>query len=126
MRRALCDATPATAQAGGGIDTVCAAARCDVAPNGHAAVDHRRVCAGSVCLGRSLARSVDCDLTLSAESARWPLQRTIQHLKARGVRRVFVATGAMDADASAACAQADGVTTDKVPADLAPYLKLTR
>ena len=77
-------------------------------------------------VGRSVDRSSDCHLPLSAESARWPLQRTIQHLKARGIRRVFVATGAMDADASAACAQADGVATDKVPADLAPYLKLTR
>ena len=65
-------------------------------------------------------------LDLHNPETTWPLQRTIQHLKARGIRRVFVATGAMDADASAACAQADGVATDKVPADLAPYLKLTR
>lgn len=56
-----------------------------------------------------------CDTT-------WPLARTIQHLKARGVRRVFVATGSPDASADPACQQADGITADKVPADLAPYL----
>lgn len=61
-------------------------------------------------------------LDLHVHGTAWPIERTIQHLKSRGVRRVFIATGAPEASTDPACQQADGITADKVPSDLAPYL----
>jgi hypothetical protein len=52
----------------------------------------------------------------------WPIDKTIEYLKQRGVRRVVIASGSPDAAAVANNQKADGVTTEKIPEDLAEYL----
>lgn len=51
----------------------------------------------------------------------WQIDRTIRYLKERGVRCVYVATGA-DAESDPRCREADGIAEEKVPLDLAPFL----
>lgn len=59
------------------------------------------------------------DLRIAGTS--WPMDRTIRFLKGRGVRRVYIATGA-DAESEPLCKEADGIAEDKVPQDLEPFL----
>ncbi len=52
----------------------------------------------------------------------WPIDKSIRHLKARGVRRVFIASGSPEAATIARNQKADGVAAEKIPEDLAEYL----
>lgn len=52
----------------------------------------------------------------------WPIDRTIRHLKSKGVKRVFVASGLLDAERDLLCREADGFITEKIPQDLRPFL----
>ena len=59
---------------------------------------------------------------LNIDGTEWSLEDTLRHLRQHGVKRIFVATGAPDANLERRCGEADGVTADKIPQDLAPYL----
>ena len=59
---------------------------------------------------------------LNIEGTEWSLEDTLRHLRQHGVKRIFVATGAPDANLERRCTDADGVTADKIPQDLTPYL----
>jgi len=60
---------------------------------------------------------------LNIEGTKWPLDKTIAHLKQRGLRRVFVASGAPEAATVARDQKADGVVAEKIPEDLAEFVK---
>jgi CheY-like chemotaxis protein len=60
------------------------------------------------------------DLRIAGTS--WPIDKTLRHLKERGVRRVFIATGAHVAP-DLLGQGADGIAEDKVPLDLEPFCR---
>lgn len=60
------------------------------------------------------------DLRIKGTS--WPVDKTIRHLKERGIARVYIATGSSNAHKDPLCSGADGITTEKVPSDLDRYL----
>lgn len=61
---------------------------------------------------------------LNIQGTTWPIDKTISHLRQRGVRRVFIASGAPEAVTVARDQKADGVSVEKIPEDLADYLAL--
>jgi len=63
---------------------------------------------------------------LNIEGTIWPIDKTIDHLKQRGVRRVFVALGSPEAATIARIRKAEGVVSEKIPEDLAEYRHLGR
>ena len=60
---------------------------------------------------------------LNIEGTKWPIDKTIAHLKQRGLRRVFIASGAPEAATVAHNHSADGVVAEKIPEDLAQFVK---
>jgi DNA-binding NtrC family response regulator len=58
---------------------------------------------------------------LNVDGTSWSIADTTRHLKQRGVKRVFVATGDPDVPLGR-CPDADGIAEEKVPKDLACYL----
>ena len=61
---------------------------------------------------------------LHIQGTAWPIDKSIAHLKARGVQRVFVASGSQDAESDPRCQAADGLAAEKVPDDLARYMAI--
>lgn len=62
---------------------------------------------------------------LRIDGTAWPIDGTIRYLKERGVRRVYIATGA-DAESEPLCQDADGIAADKVPDSLDALLRGAR
>lgn len=62
---------------------------------------------------------------LRIDGTAWPIDGTIRHLKERGARRVYIATGA-DAESEPLCQDADGIAADKVPDSLDALLRGAR
>ena len=61
---------------------------------------------------------------MNSERTIWPIDKTIDHLKQRGVRRVFVALGSPEAATIARIRKAEGAVSEKIPEDLAEYRQL--
>jgi len=59
---------------------------------------------------------------LNIQGTTWPIDKTISHLRQRGVRRVFIASGAPEAVTVARDQKADRVAAEKIPEDLAEYI----
>lgn len=59
---------------------------------------------------------------LHIKGTSWKLDETLRYLKARGVKRVFIASGSDEADSDVLSRGADGIAADKVPEDLGQYL----
>ncbi|HRI55326.1 MAG TPA: hypothetical protein PLW65_34560, partial [Pseudomonadota bacterium] len=60
---------------------------------------------------------------LNIEGTKWPIDKTIAHLKQRGLRRVVIASGSPEAATIARNQKADGVLAEKIPEDLAEFIK---
>ncbi len=59
---------------------------------------------------------------LNIQGTKWSIGQTIRHLRSRGVRRVFIASGSHDATTVAHDEKADGVIAEKIPIALEQYL----
>ena len=60
-------------------------------------------------------------MDVSSEGTTWPIDKTTDHLKQRGVWRVFVALGSPEAATMARNRKAEGVVSEQIPEDIADY-----
>ncbi len=65
-------------------------------------------------------------IDLNIPETSWRIDATIHHLKNRGVKRVFIASGDPDLEGNPLFRDADGITNEKVPRNLKGYVSSER